>query len=155
MMKNLILVLTAVFISVPAFAARPYGVAGCGLGNVIFGSKSSQVLAATTNGSSYTQMFGISSGTSGCTEGASGKSANASKFIEANQNALASDVARGSGETVANLSQILGCSNPGHFATALQKNYKTIFPSANVDSGTVTKSIRNVVKQDDSLSCTI
>src|SRR6266545_2071443 len=45
-----------------------YGLAGCGLGSMLIGSKPGivQIFAATTNGSFGTQTFGITSGTSNC-----------------------------------------------------------------------------------------
>ncbi len=48
--------------------AAPYGEAGCGLGSMIFGDSPGfvQVLAATTNGCSGSQTFGITTGTSNC-----------------------------------------------------------------------------------------
>ena len=139
-------------VSVTPAMARPYGKAGCGLGNLAF-DKNSQVLAATTNGTSASQMFGITSGTSNCTDDGTVKtSMQVPLFIEANQLALATDVARGSGETIANLSQVMGCSDPGYFATALQRNYSHIFTTQNVPATAVTDSIRNVVKQDAKLA---
>src|SRR5262245_22752963 len=74
----------------PAGHGTPgYGAAGCGLGSVFFGSKPGfiQVLAATTNGTSGNQTFGITSGTSNCDTG-SGGSASAKVFIAANREAL-------------------------------------------------------------------
>ena len=48
-----------------AEAQRKYGIAGCGLGSVLFGT-SGGVFAYTTNSSSGNQVFGITSGTSNC-----------------------------------------------------------------------------------------
>src|SRR5690348_10000976 len=47
-----------------------YGVAGCGFGSMLFGKQPGfiQVLAATTNGTFGSQTFGISTGTSNCTD---------------------------------------------------------------------------------------
>ena len=50
-----------------AFAG--YGAAGCGLGSFVFGDNNSwwaQTLGATTNGTSGSQTFGITTGTSNC-----------------------------------------------------------------------------------------
>src|SRR3954469_2639303 len=49
-----------------------YGMAGCGLGSLIFGpvnSPGAQILAATTNSTFGSQTFGITSGTSNCVSG--------------------------------------------------------------------------------------
>src|SRR5258706_1629657 len=94
----------------PAAEAKPssggpkYGPAGCGLGSLIFSPDSgfTPIFAATTNGTSYTQTFGISSGTSNCDTGPS-SSKSAKVYVETNREALAKDIARGSGETLAGL----------------------------------------------------
>jgi hypothetical protein len=155
MKKYALLVVAAlILVSGQAFA-KNYGTAGCGLGNVVMG-KDSQILAATTNGTSYSQLFGITSGTSGCTDDGAVTAENQMPlFIETNRMALANDVARGSGETLANLSEVMGCDNAAHFATTLQKNYSVIFPSKNVETAQISDSIKNVVKGDSQLSCAI
>src|SRR5256885_13892242 len=84
-----------------AHGKSTYGLAGCGLGSMIFGDQKGmiQVLAATTNGTVGSQTFGITSGTSNC--GEAGFSSSATRtFIEGNREALAKDAARGSGETI-------------------------------------------------------
>ena len=131
-----------------------YGSAGCGLGSIFFGSKPGfvQVLAATTNGSSANQTFGITSGTSNC-DTAPGGTASAKVFIVANRQALSKDIARGSGETISNLSGLAGCSNPTAVGTTLQKNFKTIFPQASVSDDAVSDSIISTLQNDKSLAC--
>jgi len=100
----------------PAMAANTnvagFGTAGCGLGSMLFGKQPGmiQVLAATTNGSFGTQTFGITSGTSNCTDMSSGPGS-AKAFIETNREALAKDIARGQGETISSLSSLAGCQN--------------------------------------------
>jgi hypothetical protein len=131
-----------------------YGAAGCGLGSIFFGSKPGfiQVLAATTNGSSGNQTFGITSGTSNC-DTAPGGSASAKVFIVANREALSKDIARGSGETITNLSTLAGCQNPATVGATLQKNFKTIFPDAAASDDKVGSAIIDTLKTDKSLSC--
>ncbi len=104
------------------FTGQGYGMAGCGLGSVVFGEKPGmiQVIAATINNTSYSQTFAISSGTSNC--GDSGKMARANQFIEVNKMAVENDLARGTGEAVASLGIVMGCQN-SDFSTSLRKNY--------------------------------
>jgi len=136
-----------------AFASKPYGTAGCGLGSMAMGKNGNQVLAATTNGTSYSQAFGITSGTSNCTDDGTVKVAKqVPMFVETNRVSLANDIARGNGETVASLSAMMGCKDTALFAGAMQRNYKTIFPSENVENASVVKSISKVVKADGTLS---
>ncbi len=108
-------------------SGQGYGMAGCGLGSVVFGDKPGyiQVFAATTNGASGNQTFGISSGSLNC--GESGKSAQTEQFIQLNQVAIENDMARGQGETVQALSQILECQN-NNFAQSMKSNYQQAFP---------------------------
>jgi hypothetical protein len=122
-----------------------YGTAGCGLGSIVFGDKPGlvQVLAATTNGTSWTQTFGISSGTSNCDENADGSPRTAALFITANREAVEKDIARGSGETVVSLSQIMGCKDSAAYGRNLQSQYATIFPSAQVSTDVVVDKIMN------------
>jgi hypothetical protein len=126
-MKNLFVLATLTLISSSSFAAG-YGSAGCGLGSVVLGDKPGfmQVFAATTNGTSGSQTFGISSGTSNC--GSAGKSSE--QFIEANKVSLGNDVARGNGETVNSLAEILKVSKKAEFAAVLKAHYAEIFKSA-------------------------
>jgi hypothetical protein len=139
------------FVSVQAHASRPYGNGGCGLGSVLMGKEGSQVLAATTNGSSGTQTFGITSGTSNCKP--SGDTASNLKiYVEANKVALANDIARGSGDTVMNLAALARCSDVGAFAATMQKNYSRIYPTQAVEAGAVSQQIISTIKADSALS---
>ena len=121
---------------------------------MLIGSKPgfSQVFAATTNGTSGSQTFGISSGTSNC-DGTGEGAASARNFIETNREALAKDIARGSGETVANLAAIAGCSDSKSVGASLQKNFKVIFPSATVSSESVSTTIITKLQSDPKLAC--
>ena len=104
------------------FTGQGYGMAGCGLGSIVFGQEPGmvQVVAATTNNWIVPQTFAISTGTSNC--GASGKMQRASQFIEINKVALDNDLARGTGETITSLGQVMGCTN-SDFATNLRSSY--------------------------------
>ena len=135
--------------------AAKYGPAGCGLGSLIFKPDSgfTQIFAATTNGSTYTQTFGISSGTSNCDTGP-GSSHSAKAFVETNRAALAKDIARGRGETISSLSALAGCSNAHAVGVKLQHSFRTIFSSAQATDAQVSDSVVNVLSSDASLSCT-
>ena len=103
------------------FVGQGYGMAGCGLGSVVFGDKPGmiQIVAATLNGTGI-QTFGISSGTSNC--GESGKMARANQFINVNKVALENDLSRGAGESVSALSEVMGCKNP-NFSMELKSRF--------------------------------
>ena len=108
------------------FTGGGYGAAGCGLGSVIFGDKPGmvQIFAATTNGTSGNQTFGITSGTSNCD--AFSNQARVIEFIETNKLALEKDIVRGQGETMASLEQLMKCSNPD-FGIDFRSNYASHF----------------------------
>lgn len=139
----------------PAAGGPKYGAAGCGLGSMVFGNKPGivQVLAATTNGTSASQTFGITSGTSNCDSG-SGGTASTKVFVAANRDALVKDIARGSGETIKNVALLNGCADAKAVGVALQKNFKSIFPSSSVSSDGMADAITGTLSSDASLKCT-
>src|SRR5919108_1630228 len=93
----------------PVWAENPDTGPGCGLGKLVWSDYSKQksiapqVMMATTNGIFGSQTFGISSGTSGCTnDGLIMKN----KHINFTSNAfetLAQEMAQGQGEHLASL----------------------------------------------------
>lgn len=141
-MKMLLAIAISLF-SVSSFAAG-YGSAGCGLGSIVLGDKPGfmQVFAATTNGTSGSQTFGITSGTSNC--GSAGKSSE--QFIEANKVSLGNDIARGQGETVDSLASIMNVSNKTEFASVLKAQYSEIFKTS--DAKTINSKIIAIAKSN-------
>jgi hypothetical protein len=139
-----------------AAKADTYGSAGCGLGAMLIGSKPGivQIFAATTNGIFANQTFGISSGTLGCGASPAAGVASAKSYLETNRQSFAKDVARGQGETIANLSQLAGCADTSAVAAKLQTNFKTVFPTANVSDTQVSTSAVELLKSDAALQCT-
>ena len=73
--------------------------------------------------------------------------------MEANRVALAKDISRGSGETIAGLAAIAGCADAQAVGTALQHNFSAIFPSATTSDEAVTDAILTTLQSDASLSC--
>lgn len=150
-MNKLGLVLASlVFVSTAQ--AGGYGDAGCGLGSIVFQGKQGfvQVFAATTNATFGSQTFGISSGTSNC--GGGGKSPTTEQYIEANKVTLSNDVARGNGETVTGLAELMGCSDKAAFGMEMQKNYKNIFPTQNANAKEINASIMHVIQKNKALN---
>jgi hypothetical protein len=131
--------------------SRPYGMAGCGLGSILIEKNHMQISAATSN--AYSQLFGISSGTSNCVENpTSAKADRMDKYIIVNKVALADDIARGEGETIQGLAQIMNCQEANMLGSRLQSSFATIFPSHEVSVNDITDHIITVVGQDESLS---
>jgi hypothetical protein len=127
---------------------------GCGVGTILFeGQKgpAPQVLAATTNGSLGNQTFGISSGTLGCERDAVVRSPTEVRMLMISSlDSLATDVARGQGETLQSLAALMAVE-PEHqalFFASLQGDFGRIFPSENVTADEVIVSINAVLAGD-------
>src|SRR5436190_23812900 len=131
-----------------------YGLAGCGLGSMVFGDQKGmiQILAATTNGTFGSQTFGITSGTSNCVEAAAGTQG-AKTFIEGNREALAKDAARGSGETITTLTAMAGCKDSKAVGAALQKRFTTVFVGEQTPVEQVSHNVLHELRSDSSLEC--
>lgn len=129
----------ALFLAASAFDAAPahaegFGTAGCGLGSMLFGDQEGmiQIFAATTNGISASQTFGITSGTSNCVEsGVISQDSEQEAFFEMNYEDLRQDMAAGQGEHLVAMSSLMGCSADvqGELASFSQAHYEEIFPS--------------------------
>ena len=115
-----------------AVNANALGSAGCGLGSMVFQKNdfAHQLLASTTNGTFATQLFGITFGTSNCTnKGLIQIAKERQAFIEANYADLARDIAAGQGEYVNSLAKLYNVNDTKAFASKLQKNHAVIFAS--------------------------
>ncbi|MBC7532356.1 MAG: DUF3015 family protein [Oligoflexus sp.] len=113
-----------------AKAKAPFGMAGCGLGSMIFGSQGPQLLASTTNQTLANQLFGMTSGTSNCVEPSKAVAENAQQtFIQENFSTLSKEIAQGDGNTLKAFSDTFGCSKETYpaFAQQLQGSYEEIF----------------------------
>ena len=156
MRKLMLLAVVAFGVSLAssARAQAKYGTAGCGLGSIVFGAKPGfiQVLAATTNGTFGSQTFGITSGTSNCVDSAP-SAVGTRTFIQANREALAKDIARGQGETIANLSTLAGCKSPAQVGQTLQRNFTSIFPTAGVSDNRVSENVIRTLRSNKVLAC--
>ncbi|MDD5629557.1 MAG: DUF3015 family protein [Elusimicrobia bacterium] len=134
--------------------------AGCGWGTSAFEGKTDKKLyalfAATTNGT-YTQTFGISSETAGCTVkgGWVKNEKKAAVFAEVNLQKISKEMAQGGGEYVTALATLLGCQDETAkqtFIKVTQKNYESIFTTANIDSATMLRNVRNIMAADPTLA---
>src|SRR5258706_8735027 len=113
-----------------AHGKATYGLAGCGLGSLVFGDQKGaiQILAATSNTTFGTQTFGITTGTSNCVDTAAG-SAGAKIFIEGNREALAKDAAPGRGAAITTRTAMGGGQGAEAVGTALQKHFTQLLPA--------------------------
>lgn len=161
MRRTLWLLIGFVSIAGVAYADNPaatgkatYGMAGCGLGSLVFGDQKGaiQILSATTNSTFGSQTFGITSGTSNCVDSAA-PSKGAKIFIEGNREALAKDAARGNGETITTLSALAGCKDAKAVGSALQKRFAQLFPGENTPVEQVSENVIKELRADSTLAC--
>mgnify|MGYP003593116214 FL=1 len=118
---------------------------GCGLGSLVIKQQNTvalQVLAATTNGTSGNQTFGITSGTSNCDKPSNFVSNDKlNKFVSENMDELAMDISAGQGETLTTVAKLMNVEDTKAFSSKLQANFTNIYTSENVTSANVIDSI--------------
>jgi hypothetical protein len=137
------------------YKAAPYGMAGCGLGSIIMKSntKGAQSSAATTNGYTYTTLFGIISGTSNCVDTETASAAvEREVYISANLASLSKEAAQGEGRHLLAFADVLGCAGEEsypQFVKVSQEQHQAIFNSD--DPQAVLNSYINAVKSNNQL----
>jgi hypothetical protein len=160
MIKGISVFAVAIALTVGAAYAQEGEVAdssGCGVGTILFKGQTGvapQVLAVTTNGTLGNQTFGITSGTLGCTrDGVVSPPAEVRMLVVSSLDTLATDVARGEGETLASLASAMEIeeADRAHLYGALKSNFTRIFPSENVTADEVLVSLQTVMAEDEVL----
>lgn len=158
MLKRLILASLAVaFVGMQAglaMAANPDTGPGCGLGKLAWQNYpnqktiGAQTMEATTNGSFGTQTFGISSGTSGCTnDGKFWAEEKVNAFASLNFDNLAQDMAQGRGEHLASLATLMGVpasQQPAFFAMT-QEKYASLMAAGEASPVALVKALNDAV----------
>ncbi len=141
-MKKIIGLIAAVGLTASVYANEN---TGCGLGSLIIKNQNTvvlQVLAATTNGTSFNQTFGITSGTSNCDKPSNFVSNDKlNKFVSENMDELAMDISAGQGETLTTVAKLMNVEDTKAFSSKLQANFTNIYTSENVTSANVIDSI--------------
>lgn len=140
-MKKILLICIAIMIlAVPqVFAGKS---SGCGLGQSVFEGQSGlfpNVLAATTNGTSGNQTFGMTSGTSNCDQNDTVQNEKMQEhFVATNFENISDDMARGEGQYIAAMADLMGCSSAVQvdFARVSQEKYEVLFGASSVDAKT-------------------
>ena len=139
MKKTIGLIVALGLLSAPALFAANNG-AGCGLGKTLFEGKKGlvfNVLAATINGISGNQTFGMTSGTSGCDQDSVILLKKEQEvFVAVNLDNLSQDMAQGDGTYLQALSGLMGCSTEafGTFAELTQNKYEVLFDAADANA---------------------
>jgi hypothetical protein len=153
------LMVVALLGMIPAGAmAANNNIGSCGWGSKVMDGQrgiAPQVLGATTNGTSGNQTFGISSGTSGCTQdGVVQSSWKTAMFIDGNKSKLARDMSTGSGEALESLASLIGIKNQDKatFFQVTKENFARIFPSDNPATDQVVASLKQVLAANGQLA---
>ena len=153
MSKKVLLLAIAVLFGAQAglaMAANPDTGPGCGLGKLAWadykGQKeiAPQVMMATTNGTFGSGTFGISSGTSGCTN--DGKIMSEHKttvFASLNFEALSAEMAQGQGEHLASLATLMGVPAEQHsaFFAMTQERYTSLVQAGETSPVALVKAL--------------
>lgn len=157
MQRRWAIALTGVLISLQAtgaFAVNPDNGPGCGLGKLAWADYKTpkniapQVMMATTNGTFGSQTFGISFGTSGCTNDGKVMAEHQSNiFIASAFETLSEDMARGGGEHLAALATLMGVpveQHPVFFAMA-QQHYRMLVEAGETSSVALIKALEDAM----------
>ncbi|MDX1959774.1 MAG: DUF3015 family protein [Leptospiraceae bacterium] len=154
----ILLAVLALFANSTAILAGTYGMAGCGLGSlVITANDITQIFAATTNATAYSQFFGITTGTSNCTkDGIVTNEKQQEVFVHLNFQTLEKEMATGKGEKLNALATLVGCSkNIKGFNQMAKSNYNKLFKDS--DPSILLVSLKEEISKDANLkaSCTL
>jgi hypothetical protein len=153
-MKKLCAVAVLAAFPMAAMAAGENNVGSCGWGSKLMDGQSGvvpQLVATFVNGMTGSQTFGISTGTSGCTQdGAVRSTWKTSMFIDGNKVALQRDISVGSGEALDSLAHLLGVEAQDRvaFNRLAKDNLAKIFPADGVATEQVVVALREVLASD-------
>jgi hypothetical protein len=157
MVKKVLLLSVSVFFGLQAglaMAGNPDTGPGCGLGKLAWndykGQKeiAPQVLMATTNGTFGSQTFGISTGTSGCTnDGKIMADQKTTVFASLNFEALSAEMAQGQGEHLASLASLMGvpAENQPAFFAMTQERYTSLVKSGEASPVALVKALNDAI----------
>ena len=145
----------------PVLAANPDNGPGFGLGKLAWSDYRNQkdiapqVMMATTNGTFGSQTFGISSGTSGCTNnGVIMSEHKASVFATLNFENLSQDMARGSGEHLNSLAELMNVpqENRSEFYSLAQLQYQAMVQSGETTPTAMLKALNSAMSSHPTLA---
>lgn len=131
---------------------------GCGLGQNVFAGQSglaAHVLAATTNGSSSNQLFGLSFDSLGC-DGAAVITASFQRdvFVASNYDNIARDAAQGGGMHLESLAELMQmqATDAAHFYQVAQVNYDELFGEGYSDHSQWLEKLDSTLAADPALA---
>lgn len=144
-----------------AMAANPDTGPGCGLGKLAWADFKNQkniapqVMMATTNGTFGSNTFGISSGTSGCTnDGQVWADQKVTMFALLNFENLTQEMAQGGGEHLASLATLMDVPAEQHpaFFAMTQERYLSLVQAGETSSVAFVKSLNDAIAKNPVLA---
>ena len=150
-MKKMIL-----FILVLGFSANLWAdnSVGCGLGTLV--AKDNTLISATTrsitNATFSSQLFGITTGTSGCARHSIVQAEKAPMFYaEANLEQLKIEMAQGQGEFLNAFASTFGCTEQARpvFNQMVKENYSEIFKTGNEQPHQMLDGVKKIIEQNE------
>jgi len=144
----------ATFQAAVVMAANPDTGPGCGLGKLAWGDYKNQknifpqVLMATTNGTFGSTTFGISSGTSGCTnDGQIMSEHKVNVFATLTFDNLSQEMAQGHGEHLTSLATLMGvpAEHQGEFFTLAQDRYTSLMQAGETSPVAMIKALNEAM----------
>jgi hypothetical protein len=163
-MKKVLILSVAVLLGLQAglaMAANPDTGPGCGLGKLAWSDFKNQkniapqVMMATTNGTFGSNTFGISSGTSGCTnDGQVWADQKVTMFALLNFENLTQEMAQGGGEHLASLATLMDVpveQHPAFFAMT-QERYLYLVQAGETSSAALVKSLNDAIAKNPVLA---
>jgi hypothetical protein len=157
MLKRVLLLSVAVLFGMQAglaMAVNPDTGPGCGLGKLAWSDYKNQknigpqVLMATTNGTFGSTTFGISSGTSGCTnDGKIMAEQKTTMFAQLNFENLSQEMAQGQGEHLASLATLMGvpAEHQAAFFAMTQERYTSLVKTGEASPVAMVKAINDAI----------
>ena len=137
--------------------AKPYGMAGCGLGAMLIGPKPGkiQIVSAIVNNLIVPQTSAITSGSSNCyNEGVIKAEAEQRVYVSMNMETLKKDIALGQGERLNSLAFLMGCSTDSMqaFGVTTKANFDKIFNNEDMEADFVLNRIKTAVVSEKRLA---
>jgi hypothetical protein len=151
--------MAAALIALPGFAlAADNAGPGCGLGRVVFKGQSGffpHTSAATTNGTSWNQLFGLTSETSDCNPSSVvSREVQRQFFVASNLDHLHQEMAQGAGlhlQALADLMEIAPSDQPA-FAKLTQERFPALLGAADEGPSAVLAALDSAMTADPVLA---
>ncbi|WP_293614790.1 DUF3015 domain-containing protein [Porticoccus sp.] len=146
-----------VMLTASSFAMASDTGPGCGWGSMLFKGQSgvaSHVVAATTNGTSGNNTFGMTSGTNGCDTSRTINYTGSNAVVFHNMDRLSNDIAKGDGEVLSTVASVMGVEarDVPTFKRVMHDNFNTLYPNSDVTSEQIVQTMVSLMANDETLA---